>query len=84
MNLLNRDVHQLIDRAARAGCVEQVRKMIDGALWSNWGPQLRRKIERFIKGHEEGQHPIGIIFREGKSSPRATLLPPGAWKGKKR
>jgi len=79
VNILNRDTQQLLDRARHAGCLDQVRKMIDGAVWSNWGPALRRKINGFIRSREEEQHPIGIINRPGESAKRSPLLPQGSW-----
>jgi hypothetical protein len=79
MNLLQRDIEQLLERARHAGCIEQVQKMIDSAVWSYWGPTLRRKILNFIKSREEEERPIGIIHRKAVVEPREPLIPPGAW-----
>jgi len=75
MNLLNRDIQELLTRARGAGCVDQVKKMIEGAAFSTWGPRFKRKVERFIRGYEEDRHPTGIIHKKGTVEPREPFLP---------
>jgi hypothetical protein len=80
MNLLNRDLQQLLKKAKKAGCVEQVKALIDKAAFSMWGPSLRRVVDNFIRHHEAEKRPVGIIHRQAEVKPREPLIPPGAWK----